>query len=195
MFWHRLLRDDRGASMVEFAIIALLFFVLVFGIIEIALALFQWKSADKATQLGARLAVVSGPAPAGFPTSNTKVDPTVSFGTPCRLGGCVDFGTFTCTAATCGGDAFGYIVGRMQDVYPWLEAADVTIRYSYAGLGFVGGPPAPAVRVEISRPFNFIALSGLVNALPGGGGFPNMIMNVKSATLTGEDLRTVYAAG
>ena len=57
----KIIRDDRGASMVEFSIIVSLFFVVLFGLIEFSLALYQWNSATKAVQLGARLAAVSSP--------------------------------------------------------------------------------------------------------------------------------------
>ena len=36
-----LLRDERGATMVEFALIAVVFLVIVFGICELSLMLFQ----------------------------------------------------------------------------------------------------------------------------------------------------------
>ena len=47
--------------MIEFAIVAFLFFVLTGGLVDFALAIYQWNSASKAVQLGARLAAVSNP--------------------------------------------------------------------------------------------------------------------------------------
>jgi hypothetical protein len=53
---HRL--NQRGASAVEFALIASLLFTLLFGIIEMGRVLFYWNTATEATRMGARLAVV-----------------------------------------------------------------------------------------------------------------------------------------
>jgi Flp pilus assembly protein TadG len=51
---------QRGAAAVEFALIASLLFILLFGIIEMGRVLFYWNTATEATRLGARLAVVCG---------------------------------------------------------------------------------------------------------------------------------------
>src|SRR6266851_4489910 len=55
----RLLRDSTGATLVEFTLVAPLFFVLTFGIVEFGNGFFQWNEAAKAAELGARLATVS----------------------------------------------------------------------------------------------------------------------------------------
>jgi Flp pilus assembly protein TadG len=47
-----------GATMVEFAIVAALFFSLLLGIMDFGRILFTWNSASEATRLGARIAVV-----------------------------------------------------------------------------------------------------------------------------------------
>ena len=47
-----------GVAAVEFALIAGVFFTLLFGIMEMGRVLFYWNSAAEATRLGARLAVV-----------------------------------------------------------------------------------------------------------------------------------------
>ena len=57
----RLLRDVAGATMIEFTLVAPLFFVLTFGIVEFGNAFFQYNQAAKAAELGARLATVSDP--------------------------------------------------------------------------------------------------------------------------------------
>lgn len=52
-------RSQRGATVVEFALIALFyFFTLLFGIMEMGRAFFYYNGAAEATRLGARLAVV-----------------------------------------------------------------------------------------------------------------------------------------
>lgn len=51
-------RHQRGTTAVEFAIVALLFFTLLIGIMEMGRLLWTWNAAVEATRLGARLAVV-----------------------------------------------------------------------------------------------------------------------------------------
>lgn len=49
---------QRGATAVEFALIAGIFFPLLLGIVEFSRVLFYWNTAAEATRLGARMAVV-----------------------------------------------------------------------------------------------------------------------------------------
>ena len=49
---------QRGATVVEFAIVAMLFFTLLIGVAEMARVLFHWNTASEATRWGARMAVV-----------------------------------------------------------------------------------------------------------------------------------------
>ena len=51
-------QKEAGAALVEFALISLLFFSLLLGIMEFGRLLFTWNSAAEATRWGARLAVV-----------------------------------------------------------------------------------------------------------------------------------------
>lgn len=55
---------QKGAETVEFAMIALLFFALLFAIIEFSRALFVWNALAEATRRGARMAVI---CPVGSP--------------------------------------------------------------------------------------------------------------------------------
>ncbi|WP_416047792.1 TadE/TadG family type IV pilus assembly protein [Cupriavidus basilensis] len=49
---------QRGATAVEFALIAGIFFPLLIGIVEFSRVLFYWNTAAEATRLGARMAIV-----------------------------------------------------------------------------------------------------------------------------------------
>ncbi|MGH2597448.1 MAG: TadE/TadG family type IV pilus assembly protein [Actinomycetota bacterium] len=55
---NRLRREERGAAAVEFAIVASLFFMLVFGIIDFGFAFHSWNNAVNAAREGARTAAV-----------------------------------------------------------------------------------------------------------------------------------------
>ena len=52
------LRDERGAAAVEFAIVASIFFLLVFGIIDFGFAFHTWNGTANAAREGARRAAV-----------------------------------------------------------------------------------------------------------------------------------------
>ena len=57
-YFRKLRKSERGAAMVEFAIIALLLFTLLFGIIEFGWVFFGWITLTGAVREGARLAIV-----------------------------------------------------------------------------------------------------------------------------------------
>jgi Flp pilus assembly pilin Flp len=52
---------QRGAAAVEFALVAIVFFMLLIGIVEAGRVLFTWNAAVEATRYGARVAVVCDP--------------------------------------------------------------------------------------------------------------------------------------
>ena len=49
---------QRGAASVEFALVAIVFFMILFGAIEMGRMLWTWNAAAESTRFGARLAVV-----------------------------------------------------------------------------------------------------------------------------------------
>jgi Flp pilus assembly protein TadG len=51
-------RADRGATVVEFALVISVFLMLMLGAIEFGRVLFYWNTTAEATRLGARVAVV-----------------------------------------------------------------------------------------------------------------------------------------
>ena len=57
---------QKGAETVEFAMIALLFFAVLFAIIEFSRAMFVWNALTEATRRGARMAVIC-PIGSGVP--------------------------------------------------------------------------------------------------------------------------------
>ncbi len=192
----RIARDERGGAAVEFAVVALLLFVLTFGIIDFGLMLWQWNMADKATQIGVRTAVVSSfvaPGLATFPATPVS-DP----GTPCTdpttgvANADCSFATVTCTSSGCSAfgfsaDAFNRIVTAMQQVDPFIAAENVQIRYAANGLGFVGRPGGLPVTVTvrlIGMTFQVIVVDALLGT-PGTLAMPGF-----TATLIGEDMNT-----
>ena len=56
-----LMRSDRAASAVEFAMVLPLLLLFLLGIIDVGRYMWALNTAEKATQMGARYAVVSDP--------------------------------------------------------------------------------------------------------------------------------------
>jgi len=57
-YYRKLGKNERGATMVEFALVALLLFTLIFGIIEFGWVFFGWITLTGAVREGARRAIV-----------------------------------------------------------------------------------------------------------------------------------------
>ena len=163
---HPLRRDQRGAIAAEFALVLPLLLLFLFGIIDVGRLMYTWNEAEKATQMGARMAVVTDMVPGGlaemdYSTSLGQglVVPVTSFG----QASCTKPGTaVTCTCGTgsacptltpINSTAFDAIVTRMQAMLPGLTAANVAIDYTNSGLGYSGDPDgadvAPLITVRI----------------------------------------------
>jgi len=65
----RLLHDDRGSELLEFAVASVIFFMLVFGTIEFGLGVWQYNMTSDLAQEGARWAAVHGSASASPATA------------------------------------------------------------------------------------------------------------------------------
>jgi len=195
----KLLRDRRGISSIEFALVCAVFFLFVFGIIDFARAMWEWNAAAKATQFGVRYAVVSdivskdlanlkligvaGLAPGDpVPIGTAGTEPVI-----CQ----VLSGNVTCNgssdAAKVDADAFNAIVAQMQMRDSRVAAENVVIEYRHIGLGFVGNPVGSDIDPAVT-----VRLTGLVFTFvtPGLSGIFTIDMPDFAATLTGEDLRS-----
>jgi Flp pilus assembly pilin Flp len=192
-FWS----DEGGANLVEFSLVVTLFLFLLLAMIDFGRIGHAWVSANKATQLAARIAAVRPPACPGVPTMNVR-GPSVTapaFGALCRAGSgvCANPGTFQCQGVATNPTA--------QEIFTAvrpLVPAGTTIgqmRYTYSfdpDLGFLGGPYVPMVTVEFTN-VNFIFISQLgafVTAMTGdqstlGAALP---MPGMSVSLPAEDL-------
>jgi hypothetical protein len=191
--------DDVGTTTIEFTIVALLFFLITFGLVEFGYMFWQYNSASKAAQLGARMAAVSNPVWTDLSTltdSGTAGGPwTTDYDTVCDG-----------DAEECNGDqdqydsaAMGRLVdGRdgacgavgsdrdpgMCDVFNRITSANVIVTYSHTGLGFAGRPggPVPTITLQLTGlTFEFVALGDLLGLEP-------ITMPDFLVTMTGEDL-------
>jgi Flp pilus assembly protein TadG len=79
---HRLMRSDRSQSVVEFALVAPLFLVLIMGIIDFGLGFGSYVQLKNAAREGARYAVVGNP-PGSYPADCTGSMTTSVIGHVC----------------------------------------------------------------------------------------------------------------
>lgn len=195
-FLRRLAREQGGASAAEFAIILPVFILFLLGIIDAGRYAWGFNRGEKASQIGARLAVVTDPLVNELVTysySGQTVDgvtlsqgdriPQGALGTiTCKSTGC------TCTVTPCLGGtltlnttAFNRLADRVQQFYPEVPDDKIEVDYVGSGLGYAGNPTgmdvAPFVTVRLmDQTFTALILFGA------SVGFPDF-----SYTLTMED--------
>ena len=166
----RLLRCDRAASAVEFALVLPLLLIFLFGIIDGGRFLWEFNRAEKATQMGVRYAVVTDPVLSGltsydFATSSDAIAqgsaiPTANFtSASCTSAGCSCSPSAAgfCGATSLNSTALNNLATQMSYMYPPIASANVEVDYENVGLGFAGDPVAADV-----SPLVTVKLSGLV---------------------------------
>ena len=188
-----ILKDRRAASAAEFAMVLPLLILLLFGIIDVGRFFYELNENEKATQMGARMAVVTNPVSTGL-VQASFIAGTVKSGdlVPSTALGTVTCTNISCTCAgTCPGGfstalnaaAFTNIVTRMQRMNPLIQPANVEILYSGSGFGYAGPADTdmdiePLVTVRLKNmQFSPIALLN----------FAGWNLPAASATLTAED--------
>jgi len=210
---HQLRRDETGTTTVEFTIVALLFLLLTFGLVEFGNMFWQYNSAAKAAQLGARLAAVSDPVWGALSTLTDDGTPGSAWTTDYDV---------TCTgtngsgsAGTCAGtDSGDYVAAAMQclvfgrsaatppcdntcdstgiddaeagmcDRYPEIRPTNVSITYSHTGLGFAGRPGGPVPTITLQLTDLEVPLFVVGDLL----GLGPVTLPPFTVTMTGEDL-------
>lgn len=166
-------RDRRGTGAGEFALVLPLLIMLLLGIVDAGRLLYITNMAEKATQVGARYAIVTTVIPtqlvgADYVGSNNcgaAKNATCTAGDPITNEAAL--GKLTCTSASCVCSvnpcpasasiptaAFTTLVGRMQAFYPGIAAGNVRVIFRGSGLGFAGDPNGmqviPLVTVELT---------------------------------------------
>jgi hypothetical protein len=186
-----LTRNDAGASAAEFALVLPLLLILLLGIIDAGRFLWEYNRAEKATQAGARFAIVTDPIPGGLAAANYVGVGTLTQGDVIPASA---FGKVSCSwasgaspvccnpASSCATPypalgtintaAFTGVLTRMRGMKPDIKASNVIINYEGSGLGYAGDPNgmdvSPLVTVELTgltfRPI--FLLSQLSLAMP-----------------------------
>jgi len=104
--------NQRGATMVEFALVLLVFLTFLLGIVDFSRMLFTWNAATEATRLGARYAVVCDDTyqQAAVLAKMQQILPQISSVS-------VQWSPAGCTASTCEGVTVG--ISGLQ--YQWIS--------------------------------------------------------------------------
>ena len=132
-----------------------LLLIFLLGIIDAGRYMWEHNRAEKATQMGARYAVVTEMVPSGLETYSFALSDGILAGDAVPIANfdraVCDNTTCTCTGGgVCGSagydaTAFANIVNRMDAMYPPITPANVTVEYRNVGLGYAGDPNGPDV--------------------------------------------------
>ena len=165
-FLVRFIRDECGAAMVEFAMVATLFFLMLFQILEFGVFTSTNVIAEKSTQVAARIATVRPPACVGVPDrlGAGTATPAPRAGTSCRAitNACAVQATVSCSGQTANATA-NEIWTRIAPSLPGgTQISDLNFTYAQdLNLGYVGGPYVPEVTVELTLPtYDFFVFIG-----------------------------------
>ena len=202
-----LMRSDSAATAAEFAMVLPVLLILLFGIIDTGRFLYEYNEAEKATQVGARVAIVTnvlsselrdenyvGKSVGGKTIGPGDRIPAGALGTVmCSSTSC------TCAAAPCPSgvgtvDSATFnnvLVARMQQIYPAIQPDNVQVRYSGSGLG-IASDDGGAEQMQIS-PLITVTLTGVdfhpITSLM----FATIGMPSFSTTLTAEDASGTFS--
>ena len=180
----RMIADRRGATAAEFALVLPILLLFLFSIIDIGRLFYDFNRAEKATQMGARFAIVTNTIPdkianadyvgvVGCDADNNGVyeactkggfikDPSALATVTCTSTGCLPANSNTTMTA----GAFANLVTRMKAFDPAITDTKVSISFRGSGLGYAGDPTGmdviPLVTVELSgltfKPFSLLSL-------------------------------------
>lgn len=149
-----LARSDAGASAAEFALVLPLLLLLLFGVIDAGRFMWDMNRAEKATQVGARVAIVTTPVSSDL--INARYANTTVNGVTIKAGELIPaaaLDNLVCTSSGCTCEPAGgqcptqngavdsttfndVIVARMQAIMPDIDASNVKVTYSGSGFGF-----------------------------------------------------------
>ena len=180
-----ILRDPRGASAAEFAILLPLALLFLFGIIDVGRYVWTINQLEKAAQMGVRYAVATDIVPQGLNTydfADACATPLVEGDRICReaLGAIscsVEEGQSAnsvqceCAGGNCNSgmigtesaNAFENIVKRMHFIQNEIVADNVSVTYAGSGIGYLGDPTRDAAGHPLSdvSPIVTVAISDM----------------------------------
>jgi len=206
--------DTSGAAAVEFAFISFSLILFTFAIFDVGFALYWFNRAEKATQLGVRMAAVSNPVTDFFTTFDGEIgnNPAVA-GSSCEsssgtLQPFCNHAVITCSVTNGNGScaapgtkiagepgsfvdaAFIKIFNEMRVLYPQLSSENVEVEYRPSVAGFVGRPGNSPGTFNIVPQVTVRIVDLQYNFIALGAllGLDPFTLPVISASMTGEDL-------
>jgi hypothetical protein len=157
------LANDRAAAGAEFALVLPILLLFLGGIIDAGHYMWTINRAEKAAQMGVRMAVVTDYVSSAIGDDYVgECTPAVDAGEPIpedcypTITCTKTAGTTTCmpSGGTVDGAAFDVVVNRIRAFMPEIQPENVQIIYSPSGLGYAGDPNgadlAPLVTVQLS---------------------------------------------
>lgn len=155
-------QDQRGTTLIEFAISVSLFLLIFFAVLDFGRLAYNWVMAEKAMQRAARIAAVRPPICPDVPQVNDRADRfdgTFPAGTMCRAeaGLCLAPEPAVCTldsVSSSDAEALATASEIWTAVLPMLpdnaDSSNVLLRYEFdPQLGFLGGPYTPVITAEL----------------------------------------------
>jgi hypothetical protein len=167
-----LIHDRGGASAAEFALVLPLLILLLFGIIDIGRYMWTINRAEKAAQMGVRMAVVTD-----YVSSSIGDNYVGKCSTPLTSGDPIPANCFTkitcsksgssvsCSpgaVSSAGLNAFNRVLARMRLFMPEIKDDNVWIIYSPSGLGYAGNPNGPDVAPLVTVQFSGVSFAPIV---------------------------------
>jgi Flp pilus assembly protein TadG len=179
MIARSLFHDTRAASAAEFALVLPLLIIMLFGVIDAGRYMWNVNRAEKAVQMGVRLAVVTDPVSSSISQSFVGQCATpLGEGDPipancysqitCSKSGA----TATCTAGTANPTALNRVLARMQLFMPEVKGSNVEIIYSPSGLGYAGNPNGPDLAPLVTVRLSNLAFNPIVTLAFASFGLP-----------------------
>ncbi|WP_300974526.1 TadE/TadG family type IV pilus assembly protein [Sphingomonas sp. LHG3406-1] len=194
----RLARSRSGAAGAEFALVLPLFLLLFIGIIDVGRFFWELNKGEKATQVGARMAIVTTPVSPGLIAHNfatgtvpagSQIPASELTGLKCTSTECVCEGTCAISNLAADATAFDAVVARMKKIHGGITASNVIITYRGSGFGQAGQASGT---MEIS-PLITVTLTGMQFSPGITLGLLNFNMPAFSTTLTAEDVSGIYS--
>lgn len=189
-----------GAAGAEFALVLPLLIIFLMGMIDVGRYMWSINELEKATQVGARWAVVTDMIPGGLATTNYgdtlgqgAAIPPSSFGAAecsapagsvicsCKTAPCPTLTPVNATDADTGEKPFDALAARMRQIAPIIANSNIIITYTNSGLGYAGDPNGPDVAPIVTVSAKNVSFAPIVFF---GGKFN---LPTESASLTLED--------
>jgi len=185
-------RSRRGTTGAEFALVLPLLVIALFAIIDGGRFVWEYNRAEKATQVGARMAIVTDVIASDLKTNDYvgvggltagQVIPASALGTIiCGSTGCTCTGACTGIGTGQNAAAFTTLVNRMKQIKPDIEEANVEVVYRGSGLGYAGDPTGMAMSPLVTVRLKDVEFQPITSLLMASFTMPSF-----ATTLTAED--------